>query len=499
MRSLGLGVLCVGWLGACAPHRVAHEPTPPLAVPSRYAGAEQTAERTSAQHQSESTESAKGWWHDFADPQLNQLVTGALADNFNVQGAWARLRQAAAAADIAGAPRVPSLGASLGATYQRLNLARFGVGGSGLDLFGFAGSLEAGYEVDFWSKISDGEQAALLDQHVAADQVQVVAMTVAAEVAEAYYDVLAARAGRLLLEQQRAVSASLLELVELRFGEGLATGVEVSQQRQQVLGADSALAPLVAVEAVARHRLAALLGKQVGCPGAGPAGGLEAAPEAQACVQLPESVSLPQVPPPPRTGVPAELLKRRPDLRAAQRQVEAADYRVAVAVADRYPSVQLTGSVSSEPSRVNDWLLSPLWNLAANLTLPLVDGGRRRAEVERRRAVMAELVASYGQAVLDAMMEVENALIQQRQQRQTIANVQAQLDVARLTLEQAQLRYGQGTADFVAVLTALRSQQDVERALLDAQRQLISYHIQLCRALGGTWTASLEDSAQEAS
>jgi len=196
---------------------------------------------------------------------------------------------------------------------------------------------------------------------------------------------------------------------------------------------------------------------------------------------------LPDLPPLPTTGVPSELLKRRPDLRAAQRRVEAADYPVAAAVAARYPRLSLSASVSSQPSNFNDYLLDPLWTLAANLALPLIDGGRRVAEVERTRAVVSEAVAAYGKAVLQALVEVENALVQERQQIANIEQLREQVQVSSVTLDQARQRYGHGLADFLTVLTALRSHQEVELGLLDAKRQLLSHRIQLCRALGGTW------------
>lgn len=479
-RSPAWIYLVILGLSSCAPHQVRRDPPPPVQLLAEYqqrAKEEPSPAPTPATAAESQQAQGRRWWRDFDDPALSALIDQALTGSFDMQAAWARLSQADAAADIAGAPRWPALTAGLGANYQRINIAAFRPGGGGLDNYGASGSLQASYEIDVWAKISSNQKAATLDSAAAADQLRTLAISLSAEVADAYYDVLAARARRKLLQSQQELSASVLTLVEYRFGQGLATAVEVNQQRQQVLSANAALEQLVAQEAVQHHRLSTLLGRRPD----------QTAP--------PPGETLPELPSLPPTGVPTDLLKRRPDLRAAQRQVEAADYRVAAAVADRFPSLRLTGSVSTEPSKLNDWLLSPLWSLAANLALPLIDGGQRRAEVARREALMAEAVANYGKAVLGALVEVENALIQERQQQRQIERVREQLEVARTTFQQAQTRYGQGASDFLSVLTALRSQQDVERLLLDAQRQLLSYRIQLCRALGGTWTDELHPGA----
>jgi NodT family efflux transporter outer membrane factor (OMF) lipoprotein len=294
---------------------------------------------------------------------------------------------------------------------------------------------------------------------------------------EAWLDLVQVRARRELLARQLETNETFVDLLGVRFGQGMSSSVEVNQQRQQVLETRAELEQSISAEAVAAHRLAALLGKPPGSvdPGA--------------------RDELPKVSPVPGAGVPSLLLKRRPDIRAAQRRVEAADYRIAVAIADRYPSLSLTGALSVEPSEQNDWDMNPIWALAGNLAMPILDGGRRAAEVERRRAMLAELVADYGGTVLTALVEVENALVQERQQQQSIAHIEQRLSIAAVTFEEARRRFGYGLSDFLTVLTALRSQHQVELNLLGARRQLLSHRIQLCRALGGSWMAELKPKA----
>ena len=462
-RLLTAGFMLVGFACACSPHDVTENPEAPVALPDSYGG---ETPATAAQ-----APKPERWWTAFGHPDLDRLIERALAGNFDLHAAWARLWQSEALADQAGAPRWPQLEASLGG---RVSRGRFFPGApTRTDTFA-SGSLAASYEVDIWDKLGSTARAAALERDAAADAVQALAMTLTARVAETWFDLVRTRAQRALLEEQLATSTAFLDLLKARFSQGMATAVEVSQQEQLAIGTRSELVLTHSREAVLTHQLAVLVGEVPGRvqPGAG--------------------AQLPELPPLPATGVPSELLQRRPDLRAAQRRVEAADNRIAAAIADRYPSLRLTAQVSSEPGTPNDWLLDPIWSLAAGLTAPIFDGGRRAAEVERRRAMMAELVANYGQTVLTAMVEVQDALVQEQRQRERIVEITNQLQVADTTLDLVRARYGQGAADFLSVLTALTSQQQVQLNLLQARRELLSHRIQLCRALGDTWTTELK-------
>jgi NodT family efflux transporter outer membrane factor (OMF) lipoprotein len=454
-----LAWLLFGVAAACSPHSVENDPKPPLSLPGQFSqGGEQAAAGP-----------PERWWEDFRDPELNRLVDQSLAGNFDLRGGWARLSQAVAVADQAGAPLWPTLDANLGASYR---LSQFGPIGT-RPAYGFSGSLGASYELDIWKKLSSGKKAAALTRDAAADQVQALAMTLVASLAEAWFDLRTVRARRDILQRQLETNERFLEIERVRFSHGLSSVLDVNQQEQQIVRTRALLALIESSEGVTLHQLAVLLGQVPGLL------------KAEAAHALPELPSL------PATGIPSELLQRRPDVRAAQRLVEAADYRIAVAVADRYPSVKLSADVSATPNNFNDWAFSPLFGLAAGLTQPILDGGRRRAEVDRQRAIMAERVSDFGRALLGAMREVEDALWLERAQRVHIEQLQRQYELARLSLEEARNRYSQGLEDFLRVLTALRSQEELELGLLDARRKLLSHRIQLCRALGGTWATEL--------
>lgn len=451
-------------VSACSPYHATDNPAPPVAVPARFVG------------ESGAAAAPPRFWESFGQPGLTQLVEAALSDSFTLQAAWARLGQADAVAGIAGAPRWPTVDASANGRVQRQVLAFTPPGGDNSTIArSFNMSLAASYEVDLWNRIGSGARAAAFERDAVRDDLERAAITLAAEVTERWFDLSRVLAMRALLNAQLETNERFLGIVTARFEGGQASGLDVSQQRQMVAGTRARLELSIANEATLRHQLAVLVGK---IPGT---------------LTIDASHEMPLLPPVPSAGIPSQLLKQRPDLRAAQRRVAAADHRVAEAVADRYPVLRLSGDVSAQAQR-SDFVsqaLTPLWNLIAGLTAPIIDGNRRAAEVDRRDAVVAERLSDFGHALLTALMEVENALVQERQQNLYIEQLALQAQAAQDAVAQSQVRYESGLTDFLPVLTSISASQANEQLMLDAKRQLISFRIQLCRALGGTWTQDL--------
>jgi outer membrane protein, multidrug efflux system len=190
-------------------------------------------------------------------------------------------------------------------------------------------------------------------------------------------------------------------------------------------------------------------------------------------------------------GIPAELLEQRPDIRAAGLRLQAADWQLAAAKADRLPAVRLTSDISSSgdfADLFDNWLL----NLAGNLTAPLLDGGQRSAEVDRNQAIIREQLAAYRETVLTAIREVEDALIsEQKLQEQQIA-LRHQLNLAEQALSIAKNRYQKGLSTYLPVLTELQSVEQLQQNLLTQQLDLLTNRVTLHRALGGDWTEQLQ-------
>lgn len=419
------------------------------------------------------------WWESFDDAQLNELVDTALRQNLSLQAALIRVEQAGALVRTSRAGQLPTLDAELGVNRSRQFVP--GPVGAFEQTF-FTGALSAAYEVDVWGRVRSGVRAAQQDAIALRSDAEAVAHTLAANVTEAWLDLCFQSSRRSLIEEQIQIIELYQELVTLRLANGLASALEVYQQQQQLRALQSQLAPVQAAEGVARNRLAILLGT--------PPSAFELATPT---TELPEPLPL------PATGVPADLLTRRPDVRAAEARAAAADWRVVTAVAERLPTVRLAGSVSTQAPNIVDFFDGFFWRIAATAAAPIFDGGRRRAAVDRARLVREEALLNYGQSLLTAMGEVEDALVQLQAQQAYMDSLAVESDNARLTLTSASEQYQQGVADYLRVLTAINTLLSVESTQLQANRTYLSQQVALYRALGGDWVRSIERTPLESS
>ncbi len=411
------------------------------------------------------------WWEQFHDPELTGLIEEALADNLTLKEAWSRLNQARSLAVQVGAALYPDLTGTAGAFYERRRSDNGSQKTESNDDYSLG--LISSYELDLWGRIRSDREAALLDVTAAREEVNTAAMTLAAEVARRWIFIISQQMQKRLLEHQLQVNLTYLELIELRFRMSMVSALDVYQQKQ-VVEDIRAETPLVeAEEQVLRYELALLLGKP---------------PQAQLKVGR---VGLPEPTEIPATGLPADLLSSRPDLRRAGMRLQAAEWQVAAARANRLPAISLTAGAQYGKGDMDvlfdNWLLS----LAGNLTAPIFDGNRRAAEVDRRQALVDENLFAYRQAVLTAIKEVENALVNESKQREHIRGLEKVEAAARKALEEAGVRYRNGLTDYLPVLTQLLAVQRLERDLIRQRANLLNARISLYRALGGTWTESL--------
>lgn len=401
------------------------------------------------------------WWEVFEDEGLRRSVERALSGNFTLETAWRRREASRALAEREGAGLYPRLDGV--ASAQRLS-------GDDIDEDSrWRVGLEAGYEVDLWGRIrSRVEAQRLLSEATRADY-RAAALTVAAEVTRTWYRLVEARQQVSLIERQIETNASVAELLEQRFAAGQIRSADVLRQQQLVEATREQAVVARSRRALLENQLAVLQGRPPQAPTPPPD-----APEA-----------LPEPPPLPATGLAGALVERRPDVRRARLRLEAADRELASAVSDQYPRIDLTGSLvtaAEDPGNLfNDWLGS----IAGQLVAPLIDAGRRRAEVERASAVTRQRLAEYGQRVVEAFGEVEDALAAERFEVRRIARIERQLELARQTLEQLRTQYLNGVTDYVAVLTSLTQQQQLQRDLIASRLTRLDARISLYRALAG--------------
>ncbi len=335
--------------------------------------------------------------------------------------------------------------------------------------------LSASYEVDLWGRLRADETAALTSFEATREDAHTIMLSVASQVVLTWLDLL--EVGQVLdvVRGQLETNKTNLGLIELRYRSGLATALDVYQQRQAIAETESVLPLFEAQYELNKHTLAILLGKA-------PRTDLELTEQAYA---LPGAL--------PDYGIPADLLARRPDVRAAGLRLRSADWSVAAARADRLPRLQLTASLSSDVATLGALFDNWFAQLAGSVTGPIFDGGRRKAEVERTRAVVDERLAAYRLSVITAIAEVEDALVLIDRQIAFSKALDLQLEAAQNSHREALGRYRKGLTDYLPVLTALRNRQGLERDVVEAKHDLLTYRVQLHLALGGDWMAGQFD------
>ncbi|QDG52213.1 efflux transporter outer membrane subunit [Persicimonas caeni] len=422
---------------------------------------------------------ADRWCSDFGQPGLDTTVERAWAGNMQLKAAWARLEQAEALAEIAEAPLWPTLAARAEAEYQDRQFGGAGIStsGGGPEPF-WQISAAAAYEVDIWGRHRHRAKAADLEAEAAEAQARALAITLTSEVAEAWFDVIAQRERLELLEAQLKVSEDILAIIKQRLRRGLAGALDAAQQEANVESLRGQVSEARGLLETSQNRLAVLVGEP---------------PEGEDFV---DAATLPAVEPIADAGVPANLLERRPDVRASYLLLEAADERTAAAVADRLPRLQLTASIGFQAEQLAKLFEQLFWSIGAGISQSLFEGGRLRAEVEFSEAVAKEQLYLYADTLLEAMREVRDALVLEANQRERIESLRRELDIAESVVDLARKRYSTGAVEYLRVLTGLQELQQVQRALITARRQQLSNRISLCRALGGSWVEDVEPSIQ---
>jgi len=399
------------------------------------------------------------WWEAFADDQLNQYIETALTKNFSLTAARQRLQAAKSLVRREASQWLPTLDADVGVGYVDAD------DNSGEPLFGVG--MAASYEVDLWGRIDALVTASRQQQFAVQEAYQTAALTVAAEVASNWFRLLEARAEFALLKEQIQTNEKILRVLEARFSSGQTGSADVLRQRQLVEATREQLHTVEQRGGLFEHVLHVL-------QGAFPRQAMNG-----------REAFLPALPPLPATGLPSDLLARRPDVRQAYFDLYAQDAQLAAAIANRYPRLDLTASASTAVDKPEQLFEQWAGSVVGQLLAPLVDGGRRRAEVSRQRALVQAQAANYVQIALNAFREVEDALLRERQQLKIVDSIEQQLELNELAYVQLRAQYMNGAIDYLSVLTNLTEGQRLQRALLAAKLNLLEIRIALYRALAG--------------
>ena len=456
MRSAILFALL---LAGCATSLPKVEPEKLPAVPAEFKENWTVSSPAEAQPRGE-------WWKAFNDPVLDQLVARAERSNTSIQVAATRLARARAIARVTDADR--SLQASLGASATR---ARGLIGGSdGPARTVLATGLDLSYEVDLFGRLSHASDAATLDAQEREALLQSTRLLIHAEVAQTYLALRALDTERDLVRNTLSAYRETLALTERRWRAGDVAELDVARAATEVAATESEALALDRRRAELEHALAVLLG--------------EAPAQFSLRVENWET-SLPVIP----AGVPSTVLTRRPDVSAAQNSMLAAQTRVGVAKAAWFPSVALTASGGYASTQLSDlfkWS-SRAWGIGALLSLPLLDGGRRKAGIESASAELDGAVASYREQILVAFKDVEDQLAALRLlTEQAEAQGRAVASASRSTALSG-TRYRAGYVSQLELLDAQRSELRNRREALQVRSARYQSTVALVRALGGGW------------
>ncbi|WP_144632282.1 efflux transporter outer membrane subunit [Bordetella genomosp. 13] len=427
------------------------------------------------------------WWKVFNDPTLDALQAQALQANQTLQAAAARLSQARALLRDARSDQYPNLDAGIGPSRQRASPASQGLrdDGPASSTTLWRAQASVSYEVDLFGRVSSGVEAANADAQQSAALYRSVLLALQADVATGYFQVRQLDAELQIYRQTVDLRGASLKLIQQRYDAGDIGELDLARSRAELESARAEAAGVQRQRAAAEHALAVLLGK------APSEFDMAAQPLSRVAIDVP-------------AGLPSTLLERRPDIAAAERAMAAANARVGVAKAAFFPRLDITaagGFESSELGNLFQWssrtfLLGPLVGTA--LSIPIFDGGRRQAGVDRARAVYEEDVANYRQTVLTAFREVEDNLSNLRLLRGQTEAQEAALQASTRAASLSQTQYREGSISYLDVIEADRTVLVQQRASVQLNGERARSTVNLIRALGGGWDTPLPDMAPRA-
>jgi NodT family efflux transporter outer membrane factor (OMF) lipoprotein len=476
-RSLAARAVLLALLGslvACAAVAPLDEAPAPLAIPAGW------SEADAAGASGVSDASLADWWQRFDDAQLGTLVRSALRANTSVQAAVAALRQAQALRDVAAASLWPTLDGS--ASAQR------GTSGGRSTGSNFQLGLDANWAIDVFGArraAVDAGQAAVAASVASLGDVQV---QIAAEVALNYILLRSSQARRLIASDNLASQEETLQITLWRQQAGLVTSLEAEQARAAALQNRAQLPALQKAIVQTQHALAVLTGQPpAALPDLVDSRVLRAGPAA--VPQARDGLAL---------SIPAQTLRQRADVRAAEHQVAAALARVGQAQAQRWPSFAIGGSLGLGAATVGALgnSAAAVSSLLASVTLPVFDGGALRAQVRVQQAALAQAQVAYRAAVLGALQQVEDALVALRGDQLRLASLRLAADAAGNAATLARQRYSSGLIDFQTVLETQRTQFATQDGVASASADVSSDHVRLFKALGGGWLPAAETENQ---
>jgi NodT family efflux transporter outer membrane factor (OMF) lipoprotein len=418
------------------------------------------------------------WWKSFRDLQLSSLVERLVAQNLDLETAAERVIQSMAQRQVAASQGLPQIDGQSSATYNRqspngtlsLLVPR---PGAPLDYPLFRDGLTSSWQLDLFGRVRRAVEAADAATLAAVENRHGVALAAVAELAQGYMQLRGTQNRLGIAKRNLRLAEENVELVNKRFGDGVATTLDLAQARAQQATIAATLPPLRTQEAELINVIGLLLGY---------------APRALEA-ELRRSQMVPRVPRKVPVGLPGSLVRRRPDVREAEARLHEATAQTGVAVANFYPDVTLNGAVGVESLTLTN-LFSPTstaFAVGPSVSIPIFEGGRLRGSLELRESRQREAAVLFQKTVLRAWKEVDDALTAYREAQLRRADVARSVTENQAALRVARQRYQEGAIDFLNVITAQAQLLQSENDLADSDTQIATYLVNLYRALGGGW------------
>jgi outer membrane protein, multidrug efflux system len=417
------------------------------------------------------------WWSSFQDAELSSLIERAAKQNLDLKLALERVEEARAARGIARSAYFPSIDASASATRNRQRVIAPVVPGSvkivPAEYNNFQGGLGASWELDVFGGIRRGVQAASADVAAAEENGRDVRVILLGDVGRVYAQLRGFQRRLEIANKNIKTQQDTLDLTRARAKAGLATELDVSRAAAQLESTKAVVPTLLGGIDVSIHRLSVLLGEE---PGA-----LKS--------ELENASPIPAAGPDVEVGLPSDLLERRPDIRRSEAQLAAATARIGEAKADLFPRFVLTGAAGRQASQLHDITLGAgnFFSVGPGISLPLFTGGRIRSNIAVQNAREREALVSYQSSVLNALEEVQDALVNYAQEQERRDRLNEAAQQSQVAVDLATEQYKAGLTDFLSVLDAQRELYADEDQAVQSQTSVTTDVIALYRALGGGW------------
>ena len=420
-------------------------------------------------------ETLTAWWTTLNDPELSSLIDRAVLGNLDLKKALARVREARARRGVAKADLFPTLDATGSATWSHSSKDT----GTGKTSDLYAASFDAGWELDIFGGVRRSVEAAGADLLASQEDLRDVLVSLLAEVALNYVEVRTFQTRLNVAEASLGAQSETYQLALWRYQAGLSDELSVQQARYNLENTRSQIPTLRTGLEEATNRIAVLLGEQPG----------------KVHEEVEKQVSIPVTSLKVAVGVPADVLRRRPDVRRAERQLAAQTARIGVATADLYPKFTLSGSIGLEALSLSNLSSYSTWSLSGGprITWAIFKAGAIRQNIEVQSALQGQYLIAYEAAVLSALEEVENALVAYAEEQQRRQSLSEATQAAQKAVELAQHKYQAGLTDFSNVLDAQRSLLSFQDQLAQSDGTLTSNLVRLYKALGGGWRSMAPD------